>query len=55
VGANEDYQTYLTELSQGKKMTGQHKFITGHQERQLHRVGDSPGYRAFHEVYLGLF
>jgi hypothetical protein len=33
-------------------MTEQHKFMTGHQERQLHRVGDSPGYRAFHEVYL---
>jgi hypothetical protein len=33
-------------------MTEQHKFITGHQERQLHRVGNSPGYRAFHEVYL---
>lgn len=26
--------------------------MTGHQERQLHRVGESPGYRAFHEVYI---
>jgi hypothetical protein len=33
-------------------MTEEHKNITEHQERQLHRVGDSPGYRAFHEVYL---
>ena len=33
-------------------MTEQHKIMTEHQERQLHRVGDSPGYRAFHEVYL---
>jgi hypothetical protein len=33
-------------------MPEQHKFMTGHQERQLHREGDSPGYRAFHEVYL---
>jgi hypothetical protein len=33
-------------------MTEQHKNMTGHQERQLHRIGDSPGYRAFHEVYL---
>ena len=33
-------------------MIEQHKNMTGHQERQLHRVGDSPGYRAFHEVYL---
>jgi hypothetical protein len=33
-------------------MPEQHEFMTGHQERQLHRVGDSPGYRAFHEVLL---
>jgi hypothetical protein len=26
--------------------------MTEHQERQLHRVGNSPGYRAFHEVYI---
>ena len=25
---------------------------TEHQERQVHRVGNSPGYRAFHEVYI---
>jgi len=30
----------------------EHKNVTGHQERQLHRVGNSPGYRAFHEVYI---
>ena len=28
------------------------KNITEHQERQLHRMGNSPGYRAFHEVYV---
>jgi hypothetical protein len=28
------------------------KNMTEHQERQLHRVGNSPGYRAFHEVYV---
>lgn len=33
-------------------MTEQHKNTSEHQERQLHRVGESPGYRAFHEVYL---
>ncbi len=26
--------------------------MTEHQERQLHRVGNSPGYRAFHEVSI---
>jgi hypothetical protein len=26
--------------------------VTEHQERQIHRVGNSPGYRAFHEVYV---
>ena len=26
--------------------------MTDHQERQLHRLGNSPGYRAFHEVYI---
>ena len=26
--------------------------MTEHQERQVHRVGNSPGYRAFHEVYI---
>ena len=26
--------------------------MTDHQERQIHRVGNSPGYRAFHEVYV---
>jgi hypothetical protein len=26
--------------------------MTEHQERQVHRVGNSPGYRAFHEVYV---
>ena len=26
--------------------------VSEHQERQLHRVGQSPGYRAFHEVYI---
>ena len=30
----------------------EHKNVTGHQERQLHRLGNSPGYRAFHEVYI---
>ena len=30
----------------------EHKNVTGHQERQLHREGNSPGYRAFHEVYI---
>jgi hypothetical protein len=30
----------------------EHKNVTGHQERQLHRVGNSPGYRAFHEVNI---
>ena len=30
----------------------EHKNMTEHQERQLHRVGNSPGYRAFHEVYI---
>jgi len=33
-------------------MNGQHKNMTEHQERQLHREGDSPGYRALHEVYI---
>ena len=33
-------------------MTEQRKTVTEHQERQLHRLGDSPGYRAYHEVYL---
>jgi hypothetical protein len=28
------------------------KNLTEHQERQLHRTGNSPGYRAFHEVYI---
>src|SRR5512141_1944052 len=28
------------------------KNVSEHQERQLHRVGNSPGYRAFHEVYV---
>ena len=28
------------------------KNVTEHQERQTHRVGNSPGYRAFHEVYI---
>ncbi len=26
--------------------------MTDHQERQVHRVGNSPGYRAFHEVFI---
>ena len=26
--------------------------MTEHQERQVHRSGNSPGYRAFHEVYI---
>ena len=26
--------------------------MTEHQERQVHRVGNSPGYKAFHEVYI---
>ena len=26
--------------------------MSEHQERQLHRTGNSPGYRAFHEVYI---
>jgi hypothetical protein len=26
--------------------------MTEHQERQVHREGNSPGYRAFHEVYV---
>ena len=26
--------------------------MTEHQERQLHRTGNSPGYRAFHEVFI---
>lgn len=26
--------------------------MTEHQERQLHKVGNSPGYRAFHEVHI---
>jgi hypothetical protein len=26
--------------------------MTEHQERQVHRVGNSSGYRAFHEVYI---
>jgi hypothetical protein len=26
--------------------------MTEHQKRQLHRVGSSPGYRAFHEVHI---
>ncbi len=30
----------------------EHKDMTEHQERQMHRVGNSPGYRAFHEVYI---
>jgi|WetSurMetagenome_2_1015567.scaffolds.fasta_scaffold1374682_2 hypothetical protein len=30
----------------------EHKNMTEHQERQAHRVGNSPGYRAFHEVYV---
>ncbi len=30
----------------------ENKNMTGHQERQLHRVGNSPGYRASHEVYI---
>ena len=30
----------------------EHKNITEHQVRQLHRVGNSPGYRAFHQVYI---
>ena len=33
-------------------MTEQHTNMTEHQERQLHWEGDSPGYKAFHEVYL---
>jgi hypothetical protein len=28
------------------------KNMTDHKERQLHREGNSPGYRAFHEVYV---
>jgi hypothetical protein len=28
------------------------KNMTEHQERQVHRVGNSPGYRALHEVYI---
>lgn len=30
----------------------EHNNMTEHQERQLHREGNSPGYRAFHEVYI---
>ena|SRR5450759_2243526 len=30
----------------------ENKDLTEHQEKQLHRMGDSPGYRAFHEVYV---
>ena len=30
----------------------EHKNMTEHQKRQLHRVGNSPGYQAFHEVYI---
>jgi hypothetical protein len=30
----------------------EHENMTEHQQRQLHRVGNSPGYRAFHEVYI---
>jgi hypothetical protein len=26
--------------------------MTEHKERQVHRLGNSPGYRAFHEVYI---
>jgi hypothetical protein len=26
--------------------------MTEHQERQLHREGNSPGYRALHEVFI---
>jgi hypothetical protein len=26
--------------------------MTDHQERQVHREGNSPGYRAFHEVFI---
>jgi hypothetical protein len=28
------------------------KHTTEHQDRQLHREGNSPGYRAFHEVFI---
>ncbi len=28
------------------------KRMTEHQEKQLHREGNSPGYRAFHEVHI---
>lgn len=30
----------------------EHDNLTEHKERQIHRVGNSPGYRAFHEVYI---
>jgi hypothetical protein len=33
-------------------MTEQHDNMTGHQERHEHEESGSPGYRAFHEVYL---
>jgi hypothetical protein len=26
--------------------------MTEHKERQVHRVGNTPGYRAFHEVHI---
>jgi hypothetical protein len=39
-------------IEKERQMTEQDKYMTEHQERQLHRAGDSPGYRAFHEVYL---
>jgi hypothetical protein len=26
--------------------------MSDHQERQVHRVGNSPGFKAFHEVYI---